>query len=1198
MPTNLKDVLKKKIIKHLGTVSGRKVLILDDATKTLLLDCQLAFHDISDLGYVGIEQIDQFRRPMPEIEAVYLVAPSQTSIKFVRIEFGTSPPLYAGGHVLMTSYVSDEMMEELGLALNGTFPLKRLDEINVQFNPVESQVFHLGLNDTLSETYGATSEEVLDDSISKVSDKILDVLLTLDDEIDIRYYDPSGKRVTLSSRLAMNLQDRISALRSVNSRTLPSMPQIPYTSSSHDWHRSSVLVIVDRSLDLLTPLLHNLSYQALMNDFYEIKQEIVDDKKHLVCDFDEELSAVFDESDEIFAKIRHQFLLDAKKTLDHERKEHLKRRNEARQHAKADDSYTQMKAGLQKVMNLVLNKDDIVKRGNQIAALIQINKSTEEIIESAGMERFFGLEQDLAVGQTADGEDLIEPFDELLELLDDQNEEILPRDKLRIFLIYLLTVGNIPKTKSEQLIRKAKFKENDAYVLCGLERLGVILDMQRDPTSPLSPFTIQHRRHLEPLPAAYLATHEGDRFIPAAFFVIRDIYACKPNTLRVFPSMVETLEADRIRASGQQAKKGRMTQITRYGGVGKIARLKHGRPRWGTKLLPKPETMDLETLRHNGPRLIFFVIGGISFPEIKVGYDLTKILQREVIVDDLFKLGGYKKDGTMEPLPDFTEVGDSAPVPEEAPQVRAPWELPLDVDAKAMGDAWFKAPPKTGLDKSQSEAYAGDTHHKRHPHQRPPSVMSDVGYITGDGVIHRMPTLASKSGAKLPARTASVRAMETDLGRRSPKVPSAANTATPRSLWDAPRSVWEEAEESETTVASNSGFTPAYGDLENGHKRKVFSSFGNMGDLDEETAKNWEERGEDLSSDEEIAAPLPTQEGGRIATFHRDADNDYDDESDDDSIDVPPDPDPEVMRRKHSQHSHHGSRLDNGIAPDPRSLTQPQLFDYEDVDYTNEERRASRARISAMHRFNASNTVYRVNGGDTLRSDQTEVHGTPASSITSWSITTSKRDPSQTTTTITHMGDMPDQNPPVLPPDQIIQFLEHHSPTLSPASSKIPQYPTITPSVRPQISTATEMAQYAASQKRPPTPPHQQRRTSPTTAALPRRSSILATERRSSLTSTNGWGDDYGRDRIYNSSPPLRRSSLLRSSTVSPTSTANAGIGQWPQPQRPAPQRLSSFTTAVTSIKESGGFDEEWERAMKEMSSPEKSESGEMPKIR
>ncbi|KAJ3218142.1 Syntaxin-binding protein 2 [Dinochytrium kinnereticum] len=983
MPTNLKDVLKQKILSHLKAIFARyKILILDDVTKSLLLDCRLSFSEISELGYYAVEQIDAFRKPLKEFEAVYLLCPSDTSVKYVRLEFEADPPLYAAAHILMTSFVSDDMMEELSSAINGTFPLKRLDEINVQFIPFESQVFHLGLTDSMLETYGAKSEEALDNAISKISDKLMDFVLTINDELDIRYYDPSGKRATLSSRLAFNLHERMESMRSFNPRILPVMPQIPYSSSTHDWTNSSVLVMMDRSLDLLAPLLHMLSFQSLMHDFYEVREAVTGEEKHIVCDFNPTLAAVLDESDEIFCKIRHQFYLSSKRVIDKERLEHLQQRNAAKQNVSLEESYDQIQEGFRRVMDLVLHKDAVIQRGNQIAALIQINKSTDEIIETAGMERFFGLEQDLAVGETFDGEELFEPLDEMMDLLNEENEEILPRDKLRILLIYLLTIGGLPRDELDALVSKAKFRQNDPLVLRGLEKLGVILDLKRDPRLPLSPFTFQHRRAAEPLPSAYTSTHEGDRYIPAAYFILRDISLSKPNTFRIFPSLTETIEAEKHpKGIGKLDKNRFLPPITRRGGAGKIARLKGFEPRWAYKNLPVNEEGGAEIMRRNGPRLILFVVGGVTFAEIKVAYELSRMMQREVLIgsthiitpaefiEDLYTLGGHtprhieaqQKESTIDPQ----SIG---PDPTHPTDPRAPWAPHLDPETTPMGDAWFRHLGAT-VDPSLPQPGHPGYHKVIPPAPRSVSSLSNSSTMIYDPVSEgRRDSIAKPRFGRIA-----------EVVEKEEEQPVKKGAVA--------KNIWAEEDEADVSELTFKNEIPS--------ADRVFTSFGRIQDLDTEATASLPDRG--VVSDEDEAR-------GWSYTYTAKAFSDDEDGDDDDQASVPTQ------------------------KPDLPSPISAQKYDAN--GWEKREEKKPHRRMSAIHRMRQNSMASPVDGGD-ARDFPIDLRRNSVTSVTSWSYTTTKTHPNDPGTSIWEVEGGVD-----MPPDRLLEILSAHSPTMAPM-----QYP-------------------------------------------------------------------------------------------------------------------------------------------------------------
>jgi syntaxin-binding protein 1 len=76
------------------------------------------------------------------------------------------------------------------------------------------------------------------------------------------------------------------------------------------------LIIIDRALDPITPILHDFYYQALATDLLPIK----DGTKYEYSSFNQEGQpcekvAVLDENDKTFSKIRHNHITDCIKFL-------------------------------------------------------------------------------------------------------------------------------------------------------------------------------------------------------------------------------------------------------------------------------------------------------------------------------------------------------------------------------------------------------------------------------------------------------------------------------------------------------------------------------------------------------------------------------------------------------------------------------------------------------------------------------------------------------------------------------------------------------------------------------------------------------------------------------------------------------------------------------------------------------------------
>ena len=83
----------------------------------------------------------------------------------------------------------------------------------------------------------------------------MSLLITLGDAPFIRYYDPKQDGDSVSGRLAKMLQKEVENLSSVDT-------SFPTTNE----YRKTILLIVDRSFDMMAPFLHEFTYQAMMQD--------------------------------------------------------------------------------------------------------------------------------------------------------------------------------------------------------------------------------------------------------------------------------------------------------------------------------------------------------------------------------------------------------------------------------------------------------------------------------------------------------------------------------------------------------------------------------------------------------------------------------------------------------------------------------------------------------------------------------------------------------------------------------------------------------------------------------------------------------------------------------------------------------------------------------------------------------------------
>jgi len=432
-------------IKRILTNGTLCILIIDDKTESIINRLLPKEHLLRIV--TTIDKIDGKRKKNNYMEAIYFVESSIYNFKCIVADVQTQR--YKAGHSLFSPLTNSEadyyfnnkflanpaVIDYFNQGLNVHF-------IHSIFHPVESRVF---LTDDKTPNsmpiyYNENCSEFVIPQIRLAAQALVNLMVVTGEYPLIRFYCPpnvSHQASRLSELIADEFQNQIDEYAREHHEFPPELDR-----------PRSVLLIVDRTLDLYAPLLHDFSYQAMAMDIVpSLEREGVYRYKveNEAGEVMENESSLQNEKDEDWINLRHLHIIEASELIINKINELIKNNPLMIDRSKATTSSD--------LMYVVANLKGFDEERKQITLHKSLIDECLDLNASRKLAEFAAdFEQTCAAGGTSfEGVRNKCLHDDLIVLL--ARDDLHVNDKMRLVLIYGLYRGGLIESDFVKLVK-------------------------------------------------------------------------------------------------------------------------------------------------------------------------------------------------------------------------------------------------------------------------------------------------------------------------------------------------------------------------------------------------------------------------------------------------------------------------------------------------------------------------------------------------------------------------------------------------------------------------------------------------------------------------------------------------------------------------------------------------------------------------
>ncbi|CAN8246400.1 unnamed protein product [Cochlearia groenlandica] len=614
---NFREITRDRLLNEMlkpdknGTSKSTwKVLVLDKFTvKIVSSACKMS--EITGQGISLVEIITKQRQPMTSFEAIYFIQPTEANVTAFLSDTTGKSPLYKKAFVFFSSPVSRSLVTLIRKDLRAMKRIGALKEMNLEYITMDCQGYDTNNDNALEELFNdEENHQRADACLNVVAKRIATVLASLKEYPFVRYRGAKGLDATTMTAYRELIPTKLAAsVWNCLERYKQTIEDFPQTETCE-------LLILDRSIDQIAPIIHEWTYDAMCHDLLNMEgNKYTYEVPSRTGDNPEKKEVLLDEEDPIWVELRDAHIADASERL-HDKMTNFMSKNKAAQLKHSSKDFGDLSSkDLQKMVHALPQYSEQI---DKLSLHVEMARTINRTIMEKGLREVGQLEQDLVFGD-AGRKDVIKFLS--------TNNVINQESKLRLMMI---VAAIYPKKfegeKGRKMMELAKLSGDDVVAVNNLRLLGPVHTESKKSTTgsfPLKFDVLKKKRAARRDRVGETQTWQLSRFYPIIEELIEKLnkghlpkqdYPCMNQPKPTFYSGSQSPSASPVLPHSRRTP----TWARRHSEDGYFSDSVLGRASSGFK--------------RKGQRIFVFIVGGATRSELRVCHKLTEKLDREVIL--------------------------------------------------------------------------------------------------------------------------------------------------------------------------------------------------------------------------------------------------------------------------------------------------------------------------------------------------------------------------------------------------------------------------------------------------------------------------------------------------------------------------------------------------------------------------------------